>query len=192
MAETVGIAAGDVVIVGGVGFIGLGAIVNALYRNATVLVLGRNEARMEICRDLGVHAVIDPDARDWLDQVHAFTGDRRGADLAFECSGAPYYLDRCFAGVRRYGTVVSLGHNGSQQYSLSILNDLMDRVITWTGGHDVRFRDRERLMRMLGDPETQRRIDRLVTHSYPMSQAQEAFEVGLAQECGKIYLRPAE
>ena len=178
--------------VGGIGFIGLGAIVNALYRNATVVVLGRNETRMEICRDLGVHAVIDPDAPDWLDRIHAFTGDRRGADVAFECSGAPYYLDRCFAGVRRYGTVVSLGHNGSQPYSLSILNDLMDRVITWTGGHDVRFRDRGSLLRMLGDADTQRRIDRLVTHTFPMSQAQEAFEVGLSQRCGKIYLRPGE
>jgi len=45
---------------------------------------------------------------------------------------------------------------------------------------------------MLQDPETQRRIDRLVTHTFPMSQAQEAFEVGLSQECGKIYLRPGE
>lgn len=192
MAETVGISAGAVVLVGGVGFIGLGAIVNALYRNATVVVLGRNKARMEICRGLGVHAIIDPDDPEWLRQVHTITGDRLGADVAFECSGAPYYLDRCFAGVRRYGTVVSLGHNGSQPYSLSILNDIMDRVITWTGGHDVRFRDRGSLMRMLSDRATQDRIDRLVTHSFPMSRAQEAFEIGLAQECGKIYLRPGE
>ena len=192
MAETVGIAAGDVVVVGGIGFIGLGAIVNALHRGATVLVLGRNATRMQICRDLGVHAIINPDDADWLDQIHAFTDDRRGADLAFECSGAPYYLDRCFAGVRRYGTVISLGHNGPQPYSLSILNDLMDRVITWTGGHDVRFRDRTRLIRMLCDTDTQRRIDRLVTHTFPMSQAQEAFELGLTQACGKIYLRPRE
>ncbi|NDH87120.1 MAG: zinc-binding dehydrogenase [Actinobacteria bacterium] len=192
MAETVGVTAGDVVLVGGIGFIGLGAVVNALYRGAKVLVLGRNEARMQICRDLGVHAIINPDDPDWISQVHAHTTDRFGADHAFECSGAPFYLDRCFAGVRRYGTVVSLGHNGSQPYSLSILNDMMDRVITWTGGHDVRFRDRSSLLRMLQDPETQRRIDRLVTHTFPMSQAQEAFEVGLSQECGKIYLRPGE
>ncbi|NDH85399.1 MAG: hypothetical protein EBY65_11150, partial [Acidimicrobiia bacterium] len=41
MAETVGVTAGDVVLVGGIGFIGLGAVVNALYRGAKVLVLGR-------------------------------------------------------------------------------------------------------------------------------------------------------
>jgi threonine dehydrogenase-like Zn-dependent dehydrogenase len=190
--EEIGVQAGDVVIVGGIGFIGLGAIANALYRNATVVVLGRHEYRMDLCRQMGVHAVIDPDDEDWLDQLHAFTGDRRGADVAFECSGAPYYLDRCFSGVRRYGTVYSLGHSGSQPYSLSILNDLMDRHVHWTGGHDVRFRDRSGLVRMMRDAEVQRQIDVLNTHTFPMSEATEAFEVGLAKNCGKIYLRPGE
>ena len=138
------------------------------------------------------HAVINPNDDDWLDQLHSHTGDRRGADFAFECSGAPYYLDRLFEGVRRYGTLVSLGHNGSQEYSLSILNDLMDRHITWFGGHDVRFRDRSGLMRMIGDPAVQANIDTLTTHSLPMSQAAEAFDIGLSKNCGKIYLRPQE
>ena len=74
----------------------------------------------------------------------------------------------------------------------SILNDIMDRHIAWTGGHDVRFRDRDGLLRMLQNPEVQRQVDVLNTHSFPMSQAQEAFEVGLSKNCGKIYLRPAE
>ena len=175
-----------------IGFIGLGAIANALYRNATVVVLGRHEYRMDLVRRMGVHAVIDPDEEDWLDQLHELTGDRRGADVAFECSGAPYYLDRLFAGVRRYGTLYSLGHNGSQPYSLSILNDLMDRHVTWLGGHDVRFRDRSGLVRMLGNPGVQASIDILTTHSFPMSAAGDAFDVGLSKNCGKIYLRPQE
>ena len=111
---------------------------------------------------------------------------------AAECSGAPYYLDRCMAGLRRYGTLFSLGFTGSQGYSVSILNDLMDRHINWTGGHDVRFRDRDGLLRMLCDPEVQSAIDLIVTHTFPMSRASEAFEVALTKECGKIYLLPQE
>jgi threonine dehydrogenase-like Zn-dependent dehydrogenase len=191
-AEEAGVKAGDVVIVAGVGFIGLGAVTNALYRNATVVVLGRHEYRMDLCRRMGAHAVINPDDPDWLDQLHAITGNRRGADVAFECSGAPYYLDRCLAGVRRYGTVFSLGHAGSQPYSINILNTIIDRHLTWTGGHDVRFKDRDGLLRMLSDPSVQTNIDVLTTHSFPMSQASEAFEVGLSKNCGKIYLRPGE
>lgn len=190
--EEAGVKAGDVVLVGGIGFIGLGAIANALYRNAKVIVLGRHEYRMDLVRQMGVHAVINPDDDDWLDQLHTHTGDRRGADVAFECSGAPYYLDKLFLGVRRYGQLVSLGHNGSQQYSLSILNDLMDRHVTWFGGHDVRFRDRSGLIRMLANPEVQANIDILTTHSFPMSEASDAFDIGLSKNCGKIYLRPQE
>ncbi|MBO10918.1 MAG: zinc-binding dehydrogenase [Planctomycetaceae bacterium] len=190
--EEAAVRAGDVVIVAGIGFIGMGAIVNALYRKATVIVLGRNEYRMDLCRELGVEHIIDPDHPSWLMQVHALASDRRGADVAIECSGAPYYLDRCLAGLRRYGHLHSQGFLGSGRYGVSILNDIMDRHLSWSGGHDVRFRDRDGLLRMMGDPEVQRQIDVLNTHSFPMSQAQEAFEVGLTKNCGKIYLRPAE
>ena len=191
-AEEAGVKAGDVVLVGGVGFIGLGAVANALHRGATVVVLGRHPYRMDLCRRLGATAVIDPGSSDWLDQLHAVTGSRRGADVAFECSGTPYYLDRCMAGLRRYGTLFSLGFTGSEGYSVSILNDLMDRHIKWTGGHDVRFRDRDGLLRMLCDPSVQGWIDTIVTHTFGMSRAAEAFEVALTKNCGKIYLLPPE
>ncbi len=190
--EEAEVSAGDVVLVAGVGFIGLGAIVNALYRGATVVVLGRNEYRMRLCRDLGVEHVIDPDSEDWLAQVQALTAGRNGADVAIECSGAPYYLDRCFAGLRRYGHLHSQGHSGSGRYEVSILNDIMDRHLRWSGGHDVRFRDRDGLLRMLQDPHVQSQIDVVNTHSFPMSAARDAFEVALSKNCGKIYLRPGE
>lgn len=190
--EESGVKAGDVVLVAGIGFIGMGAVVNALYRDATVIVLGRNDYRMNLCRDLGVHHIIDPDATDWLQQIHALTDDRQGVDVAIECSGADYYLDRCFAGLRRYGHLHSQGFQGSGNYEVSLLNDILDRHISWSGGHDVRFKDRAGLIEMLGNTEVQRQIDVLTTHSFPMSQAQEAFEVGLSKNCGKIYLRPAE
>ncbi len=191
-AEELEVSANDVVLVAGVGFIGMGAVVNALYRGAKVIVLGRNRYRMDLCRRLGVEAVIDPSDPDWLSQIHALTGARQGADAAFECSGAPYYLDRCMAGVRRYGSIFSLGFTGTTGYEVSVLNEIMDRHLRWTGGHDVRFRDRDGLLRMLGDPGVQSQIDILTTHSFPMSQAQAAFSVALTKKCGKIYLRPGE
>ncbi len=191
-AEEAGVKAGDVVIVGGIGFIGLGAVVNSLHRGATVVAIGRNEYRMNLCRELGVQHVVDPEDPEWLQQIHALTAGRQGADVAFECSGAPYYLDRCFAGLRRYGHMHSQGFLGSGRYTVSILNDIMDRHLKWSGGHDVRFRDRDGLLRMLQHPDVQRRINVVNTHSFPMSAAQDAFEVGLTKQCGKIYLRPGE
>ncbi len=192
-AEEAGVDSGDVVLVGGVGFIGLGAVVNSLYRGATVVVLGRQSYRMELCRRLGVAAIINPDAPDWLDQLQRMTGGRLGADVAFECAGVPYYLDRCMAGLRRYGTLYSLGHGDpAEDYAFNILTDLVDRHINWTGGHDVRFRDRDGLLKMLCDPQVQEWINIIVTHTYPMSRAADAFETVLTKQCGKIYLLPQQ
>jgi hypothetical protein len=45
---------------------------------------------------------------------------------------------------------------------------------------------------MLTDPQVQTHIDAMVTHTYPMTQAQEALQIGLTRQCGKIYLHPQE
>jgi threonine dehydrogenase-like Zn-dependent dehydrogenase len=192
-AEEMDIKAGDVVLVAGVGFMGLGAIINAAYRNATVVALGRNAFRMKLARRCGADYVLNPEDPTWLDQLHAIAGDRKGADIAIECSGAKMYIDACLQGLRRYGGLFTEGFvPGGETYPLNALTQLQDRHIRWTGGHDVRVRDREAMVRMLLDPTVQQHIDAMVTHTFPMSEAQEAFEIGLSKQCGKVYLLPQE
>lgn len=192
-AEEMNVKAGDVVLVAGVGFMGLGAIINAAYRNATVVALGRNEYRMELARRCGADYVLNPEDPNWLGQLHEITGDRLGADVAFECSGAKMYIDACLAGLRRYGGLFEEGFvPGGETYPLNSLTQIQDRHISWTGGHDVRVRDRDAMLRMLQDPTVQQHIDAMVTHTFPMSQAQEAFELGVSKRCGKVYLLPQE
>ena len=192
--ETLEVKPGDHVLVAGVGFIGFGVIINALYRNAEVIVLGRNRYRMDLCRKLGAHHVIDPDAADWTEQVLEITGFKRGVDHAFECSGYPFYQRRCLQAVRQYGRIYSLGFvpGSSERYALHVLDDLVNKHVTWTGGHDVDVSDRDRLLSMLMDESVQRKVDLMVTHEFPMSEAGEAFEVALTTRCGKIYLYPHE
>jgi threonine dehydrogenase-like Zn-dependent dehydrogenase len=182
-----------VVIVAGVGFMGLGAIINAAYRNATVVALGRNEYRMDLARRCGASHVLDVTEDGWLDDLHTLTGDRGGADVAFECSGAEMYIKASMRGLRRYGTLFLEGFDpGGASMELNLLTEVQDRHLTIMGGHDVRMRDRERMVRMLLDPVVQQHIDAMVTHSLPMSDAGTAFETGLSKQCGKIYLRPKE
>ena len=172
---------------------GLGAVINAAYRNATVVALGRNPFRMDLARRCGATHVLDPEDPDWLAQLHEISGERRGADVAFECSGAEMYLTASLQGLRRYGTLFTEGFQpGGETYPLNSLVQIQDRHVSWTGGHDVRVRDREAMVRMLLDPTVQEHIDAMVTHSFPMSEAESAFEVGLSKQCGKIYLRPQE
>ena len=193
-AEIMGVKAGDVVLVGGIGFMGLGAIINAAYRGAIPVALGRNEFRMDLARRCGAQHVLNPEDPEWLDQLHEITGPRRGADVAFECSGAHMYIDACLAGLRRYGGLFQEGFipGDENAYPLNVLNQLSDRRVNWTGGHDVEVRHRDGLIEMLGDPGAQAHIDALVTHTFPMSRAGEAFEAALAKQTGKVYLLAQE
>ena len=45
-----------------------------------------------------------------MEQIEAFTPNDRGPDFAFECSGYPYYQQKCLDALRHYGTLVLLGY----------------------------------------------------------------------------------
>ena len=100
-----------VCLVGGVGFVGLATLVNLKYRGSKVIVLGRDKMRMNAAMgQFGADHWINPDDSDWLEQVRELTPKGRGVDFAFECSGYPYYQQRCLDATRHYGHLVLLGY----------------------------------------------------------------------------------
>jgi len=92
------------------------------------------------------------------------------------------------AATRLYGTVNFSGHTPGAKIELSPLHHVIDPAHQLMGQHDVRIRDREGLARALMNKDVQRMIDVMVTHEYPMSKADEAFETQVSKQCGKIYL----
>jgi threonine dehydrogenase-like Zn-dependent dehydrogenase len=192
--EESGLGPGDVALVGGIGFIGFGAIINAKYRGATVIALGRNDYRMNLARKMGADHVVDPDDPGWLDRVRAITGAKRGCDVVIECSGYPYYQKRCLQAVKRYGVMRLFGFvvGSRAPFPIHLLDEIHNRHVTVTGNHDVNVSHREGLLRMLTDPQVQRAADLMITHEFNMSDAAAAFEACLGKKCGKVYLYPQE
>jgi len=192
--EVLGVKAGDWVLVGGIGFVGMGVIINAKYRGAKVIALGRNEFRMDISRQLGADYVLNPDDPEWYDKVLELTGYLRGVDNAFECSGYPYYQSRCLQALRQYGKIFLLGHvpESDERWPIHAKNEIINKHVTMTGGHDVYITHRPGLMAMLCDKDVQRKVDIAVTHEFPWSRLKDAFETALTKKCGKIYLNPFE
>ena len=192
--EETNIGEGDVVLVGGIGFIGFGAIINAKYRGATVIALGRNEFRMELAVKIGADFIIDPDDEDWLEQIHALTGNKKGCDAVYECSGYPYFQKRCLKAVRRYGRVHLFGFlvGSTDELPIHLLDEIHNRAVLLTGNHDVNVNHREGLVKMLQDPYVQTATDLMVTHEFNMSEGAAAFEACLSKRAGKVYLYPQE
>lgn len=187
--ERMNVKAGDTVLVGGIGFIAMGHIISALYRNATVVALIRNPYRIELLRKMGVQHIVDPSDDDWLGQVKALTFNGQGVDHAVDGSGVNYYQERLMSALRKYGTMNFSGHTPGGKIEFSPLHHILDPGHTFNGQHDVRVQDRERLMRSLTDPIVRRGIDAMVTHEFPVSQAAEAFAVQVSKQCGKIYIK---
>lgn len=190
--EVMNVSAGDTVLVGGVGFIAMGHIISALYRNATVIALIRNPYRRQILERMGVEHFVNPQDKDWLQKVRELTFEQQGVDHAVDGSGVAFYQEKLMKALRPYGNMNFSGHTPGAEFSMSPLHHIIDHARTFFGQHDVRIRDRERLVRSLNDPIVQKGIDAMVTHEFNMSKADEAFEVQVSKQCGKIYLYPQE
>ncbi|MEH6471302.1 MAG: zinc-binding dehydrogenase [Halopseudomonas sp.] len=189
-------------LVGGVGFIGLATIVNLKYRGAKVIALGRDPKRLDAAMKIAeADHYVNPEDDDWLEQIRALTPEGRGVDFSFECSGYPYYQQKCLDALRHYGTLTLLGyaaHEGANlKWDLHTESGLCWGHKQITAHFDVNFNHREDILRSLCDPWMQAKVDQLITHTFPMSRAQEAFELlnGRSDSdefVGKVHLIPGE
>lgn len=181
-------------LIGGVGFVGHATLVNLKHRGAKTIVLGRHEGRMRTAKELGADLIVNPEDKDWQDQIRDFTPRGQGVDFAFECSGFPYYQQKCLDALRPYGSLVLLGYAADQgkelKWALNTEHGLCWSHKTITAHFDVNVNHRNGIIQTLGDPWVQGMIDRLVTHIMPMSKASEAFEMLNEKKAGKIYLEP--
>ena len=192
-SQELGVEAGDTVLITGAGFMAQSCLINAKYRNAKVIVIARNKARVEICKKLGADLIIHGEDPEWKEKIHEFTGEYKGADFAFECSGFPGYQRKALEGLRRYGKIYMIGFNPHQHsFEIDFLYDVMNRHIWITAGHDGNDSFRGKIIRMLMDPEVQRRADIMITGEYNMSDAEESFKSLLTKTQGKHFLYPQE
>ena len=187
-----GVEPGMYVLIAGIGFIGLGALAWAKYFKAKVIALGRTKRRMDAAKQLGADYLINPDDPDWLEQIYAITGSRRGVDVSFEGSGFEYYQNKCVEATRVYGKVHLHGYSPRPEdtWTMHVFETVLRKHITIDGQLDVRLKDRRDLVELLQEKEIQDAIDMLVTHEYPMDQTEEAFKTILDRKAIKVYILP--
>lgn len=105
-----GLEIGDIVVVNGAGPLGLMQIRAAKLRGARVIACDSIPFRLECAKALGADEVINITEID--DQVKAvvdLTPDKRGVDIAIDCTGIPAVWEMNLAMVRKGGTVMEFG-----------------------------------------------------------------------------------
>lgn len=186
--QRVGINTYDTVLITGLGPVGLGGVINGVYRGARVIGVESHPWRAQKALELGAAAVIDPTDPDALKQILALT-DGLGVDHAIDCSGVVAAHRLCIDGTRRKGTVSFVGESGADT-PVRISPDMIRKGLTLIGSWHYNLKDTPRIMQMIRQLGPQ--LDQLISHRFPLSQVQQAWELQLTGASAKVLLKPWE
>jgi len=183
--QSMATASFDTVMITGAGPVGLGGIVNARYRGARVIVVDGEPWRQGKSVELGAELVLDPRDPDRIDKVLDFTKGN-GVDMSLECSGVVDAQRLCIDVTRRRGQVAFVGES-MQSLSVTVSPDLIRKGLTLFGSWHYSLSDFPRIMQVIqGSPS----VDSLISHVFPLSRIQEAFETCVSLERAKVLLKP--
>ena len=179
----------DTLLITGLGPVGLGGVVNGVYRGARVIGVDSIDYRAEKALDLGAAAVVNPLDEDALGQILDLTSDGRGVDKAVDCSGVVAAHRLCIDAARRKGQVAFVGEC-SADTPLRISPDMIRKGLKLIGSWHFNLADSPRMMKMISEIGDQ--LDKLITHRYAIDDIQSAWETQLSGQCGKVILQPWE
>ena len=173
------ITGADRVLVTGLGPVGIGAAMLARALGAEVTGFDVSPERMELARGLGIE-VATP-GEDPGTALLAGTGGI-GFEVALECSGSPDARRLCLEVARRWGRVVFVGEGGSLTFDVSPL--VIHPQLTVMGSWVCSIGQMEELVENLVRWDL--RPDRMVTHRFDVSEAEEAYRLADSGAAGKI------
>lgn len=177
--------ASDTVLIAGMGPVGLGGVINGVYRGARVIGIEPHPYRMKLAKELGAEVVIDPNNPDALRQIMDLT-EGIGADKAIDCAGVVSVQKLLIDATRRKGHIAFVAQAG--ELPIRITQDIVAKGLTLYGAWHWNLIDTPRMMEVISGSSAL--LDRLITHTFPMSKVQEAFELQITGNCGKVILYP--
>jgi len=175
----------DTVLLTGMGAVGLGGVINGVVRGARIIAVESHPYRAKLARELGAETVIDPHDPDALAKIYDLTGGI-GVDKAIECSGASAARRLLVDATRRRGQVALVGEGS--EFTVHVSNDMIRKGLTLLGSWHFNLADAPRLMQVIRSARGL--LDKLITHTFPMHQVQEAWELQMTGNCGKVLLYP--
>lgn len=183
--QTMNVGAFDTILIAGLGPVGLGGVINGTFRGARVLAIESHPYRAALAKELGAERVFDPNDPNTLAEIREYTGGT-GVDAGIDCSGNPAGQRLLIDALRRKGRMAFVGEAGD--LTLQISNDMIRKGITLHGQWHFNLADAPRLFQVIRGNGS--KIEKLITHRFPMEQVQDAFDLQLTGNCGKVLLYP--
>jgi L-iditol 2-dehydrogenase len=173
----------DTILITGLGPVGLGGVINGRYRGARVIGVESHPYRANLAKELGAETVLDPNDAHILEKIMDLTHGI-GVDKAVDCSGASQAHRLMVDAVRRKGQACFVGEGG--EFPLAASRDMIRKGLVLRGNWHYNLGDYPRLIKIIQESKAQ--LDKFITHRFPMSEVQKAWELQMTGECGKVVL----
>lgn len=172
----------DRLLITGLGPVGLAAAMLGRAMGAgPIIATDITPERLEMALDLGLvdHAI---PADDQVGTAVQELTDGRGCEASIDCSGSGAARVAALAGTRTWGRCAFVGEGGQITFAVSEL--LIHKQISLYGSWVTSLRHMEELLEHL--VRWQLRPERIVTHRFPLEQADEAYRVADQGAAGKV------
>jgi propanol-preferring alcohol dehydrogenase len=177
-----GISAADTAAVFGCGPIGLGCIAVLRFFGARILAVEPVAYRRELARRLGAELALDPAAEDVVARVRELTGGR-GASVTLDCSPEAETATMALESAAIHARVALIGEKpaaGIRPSPQFIRKELAVYGSWYFTGPDY-FRILDLYRRGLD-------LAGLITHRFPLAEADRAFALFASRQSGKVLL----
>jgi 2-desacetyl-2-hydroxyethyl bacteriochlorophyllide A dehydrogenase len=184
--DLAGIRSGDRVVIFGFGPMGAIILQLALMQGASAVIVIEPQAGRRVRAEvLGAHWVIDPAHESAVDAIRAQYPD--GVEVVFDCSGNVDAVRQSLQLVMRGGTVML--------YGVCDKSKNLEINPFWVNDNEITIRgsyNNPNTMARAVDLLVSGRLDAeaVVTHHYPLAQAQEAFRASGSSETLKVVIDP--
>ena len=185
--EQAGVTAGDFVAITGPGPVGLFSALVAKAEGGTVILCGtaRDEERLRVAGELGIHHTVDIEAHDPVERVRELTGGY-GADVVVECAGVAPAMRLALELVRKRGRYVQMGLPGKP---IEVnFEQVAYKELQVTGGLAQRRPSWKRALRLIDAGKIP--VERLISDQFPLSEWERAFSMAENREGLKLLLKP--
>ena len=171
----------------GQGPVGLSATQLAVAMGARVIALDVSKERLARAKEFGADVCIQP--AEGLDVVKAIRDltHGRGADLSLDTSSAPSARAQAVRCVRTWGKACYVGEGDS--VTLDVSPDLLRRQVTLIGSWTFSTVGQAACAQFVADRGID--VDKLFTHRWKLSQAEEAYRLFDTQTAGKGMIDPS-
>ena len=170
----------------GQGPVGLAATQLAHAMGARVIALDISQERRKLAEDMGADFILDPMAQNPVEAILGLTHGE-GADKTLDASSSSEARIQAVRATRAWGSCCYVGEGGD--VTLEVSPDLLRRQITLMGSWTFSTVGLTDCARFIAERNID--VDRLFTHRWALTQAEEAYRLFDEQTTGKGVFLPS-